>query len=245
MLVALRSPIRHPWVGRIAVLPAFLAVSVFAQSAAGPSAPASQLAAHEAGQAPCLHSAMMDIPIGAAIEANVKGVLDSSRLKVGKEVWASVVNGLSYPGCTLNAGAAVYGHIKAIVPKDGSNTSQLSLVFDHADCEGNGKKEMPLRLIGLIGPEEMSERMHDIVPTGLKGSQRNSPSAVLATVFRDDKLNPGGPPRTIHVGVVLGLPKLQLDYAGGPECSAQITSTDRSVQLEPGTELILVVQSNP
>ena len=192
-----------------------------------------------------MHSALMDIPIGAAIEAQVKGVLDSGHLKVGKEIWASVVYGLAYPGCTLNAGAAVYGHVIATVAKDGSNPSELSLVFDHADCEGHGKKEMPLRLIGLVGPAEMSERMHDEVPTGLKGSQRNSPSAVLATVFRDDKLNPGGAPQTIHVGVVLALPKLKLDYEGGPGCSSRITSTDRSVQLEPGSELILVVQSAP
>jgi hypothetical protein len=245
MPVALRSFIRLPLICRIAVLSVFLAASAFAQSAASPSAPASQVAAHEAGQAPCLHSAMMDIPIGAAIEAQVKGVLDSGHLKAGKEIWASVVYGLTYPGCTLNAGSAVYGHVIAVLAKDGSNPSELSLVFDHADCDGRGKKEMPLRLIGLVGPSEMSERMHDIVPSGLKGSQRNSPAAVLATVFRDDQLNPGGAPQTVHVGVVLALPKLKLDYEGGPGCSARITSTDKSVQLEPGTELILVVQSNP
>ena len=211
-------------------------------------AAASQSPANAAVQSPCPPSTSMDIPLSSTIEAKVIGSLDSGHLKAGKEIWVNVLHGLVYPGCALNEGAAIYGHVTAAVAQknpDSAEHSELSLVFDRADCEGHGKKQMPLRLIGLVGPAEMSESMHDEVPTGLKGAQRNTPAAVLATVFRDDRLNPGGAPQTVHVGVVLGLPKVKLDYEGGPGCSARITSTDRSVQLQPGSELILVVQSAP
>jgi len=204
--------------------------------------------ANETVEAPCPPSASMDIPLSSTIEAKVIGSLDSAHLKAGKEIWVNVLHGLVYPGCALNEGAAIYGHVTAAVAQkkpDSGEHSELSLVFDHADCEGHGKKQMPLRLIGLLGPAEMSESMHDEVPTGLKGAQRNTPAAVLATIFRDDRLNPGGAPQTVHVGVELGLPKVKLDYEGGPGCSARLSSTDRSVQLQPGSELILVVQSAP
>jgi hypothetical protein len=201
--------------------------------------------AHEAVQAPCPHSASMDIPLSSTIEAKVTGSLDSGHLKAGKEIWVNVLHGLVYPGCTLNEGAAIYGRVTASVAQKNPDSSELSLVFDRADCEGHAKKAMPLRLIGLVGPAEISERMHDEVPNGLKGSQRSAPTAVLATLDRDDRLNPGGAPQTVHVGVVLGLPKVKLDYEGGPGCSSRLTSTDRSVQLQPGSELILIVQSAP
>jgi hypothetical protein len=269
MLVALRSFIQLLLTGRITVVQVFAAVFFLVLGAASeglsaqansefagrvaqpalvrvaPAGVAAQVPAGAASQAPCPPSANLDIPLESAIEAKVTGTLDSGHLKVGKEVWVKVVNGLVYPSCTLNTGAALFGHVTAAVSRENSNSSELSLVFDRADCEGHRKKEMPLRLIGLVGPEEMSERMHDQVPIGMKGSQRNMPAAVLATLDRDDKLNPGGAPHTVRIGVVIGLPKVKLDYKGGPGCSARISSTDRGVQLETGSELLFVVQSAP
>lgn len=269
MLVAIRSFNRFLWIGRITVVQVLAAVFILVSGASSeglsaqtnsesacratqpapvgvaPSGVAAQAPAGAAGHAPCPPSAVMDIPLGLTIEAKVTGTLDSGHLKVGKEVWVKVVNGLVYPSCILDKGATLFGHVTAAVSRENPNSSELSLVFDHADCEGHGKKEMPLRLIGLVGPEEMSERMHDQVPTGMKSSQRNMPAAVLATLDRDDKLNPGGAPHTVHVGVVIGLPKVKLDYKGGPGCSARISSTDRGVQLETGSELLFVVQSAP
>ncbi|MGD0786613.1 MAG: hypothetical protein ABR898_01425 [Terracidiphilus sp.] len=251
MLYALRSFVRLSWIGRVAAVPVFVAVLFLALSVAGVFLPpclgaqASPAPAHEAGQTQCPPSAILDIPLTSTIQARVVGTMDPGRLKVGKEVWVKVENGLVYPACTLNAGAAIYGRVTAAVAGKSPTPSELSLAFDRADCEGHPKQAMPLRLIGLIGPEEMSLRMHDIVPTPMKGAQRSSPNAAQATAFRDDKLNPGGPPETVHIGVVLGLPKLQLDYEGGPGCSARIFSPESGLQLVPGSELILIVQSTP
>jgi hypothetical protein len=215
-----------------------------AQAAGAAGAPPSQVTAHEAGQAPCPPSAQMDIPLDSTIETTLKGMLDSERLKAGKEVWVRVLYPLSYPGCTLLTGSALYGHVTAAVAQKSPGASELALAFDHADCEGQERKQMPLRLIAVVGPDA-SAKVHDAMPAGLHGESRNTAATGKAINFVDDSLNPGGPPHTVHVGIVVGLPKLKLDYTGGPGCSSRITSTDRSVQLEPGSEFILVVQSTP
>ena len=245
MLVPHRCFIRRSWV---AVIPVFAAVSIFAQSAAGPGTPAATTAspapASEAVQAVCPHSAVTEIPFSSTIQAKVPGTLDAAHLKVGKEIWVNVVNGLVYPGCTLNEGAALYGHIKAIVAGKDANTAELALAFDHADCEGHSKKEMPLRLVGMVAPPGQLRRAHEALPLALKGASRNINDAVTATNFADNVLNPGGTPHTVQVGVVAGLPKIKLEITGGPGCSSRILSTDHSVQLDRGTELILIVQSD-
>ena len=255
MLIALRSFIQLPRIGRFVLVPVFAAVSVFALNAAGQqtppaqatgaaAAPASQAPANVAGHAPCHPNANIDIPLSSTIETKVTGLMDSGHLKVGKEFWVNVIYGQVYPGCRLNAGAAIYGHVTSAVSQKDPSSSELSLVFDHADCEGHGKKEMPMRLIALMRSSDESTRLHDEVPLEMKGAARNITS-VKAAFNGTDVLNPGGPARTVRPGIVIGLPKMNLEVEGGPGCSARISSTDRSVQLGLGAELILVVQSAP
>jgi len=243
MHVACPSFIRLPRIGRIAVLPAFLSVSVFAQSEASPPAP-SPLATPIA-TAPCAPNADIGIPVSATIRAKVTGPMDSGHLKVGKDFWLTVQQDIAYPGCKINSGSAIYGHVTSAFSQKNSTSSELSLVFDHADCYGIGKKAMPLWLIGLIGPQEEYARMHDDLPMGELDSRRSAKTATKILTFNDFKLNPGGAPNTVHPGIVLGMPKLKLEVEGGPGCSARISSTDRSAVLELGSQLILVPQSAP
>jgi hypothetical protein len=240
MHVARCSFVRLPGIGRIAVVPV-IASFFFAQMAASEA----QAPANAVSQPSCASGADMDIPVASTIQAKVTGLLDSGHLKVGKDIWVNVINGLTYPGCKLNAGAALYAHVTAAVAQKTPGSAELSLAFDRADCEGHGKKQMPLRLIGLMAPPDTSARMHDEVPVGLKGGTRNAATTAMVTNEADYQLNPRGAPNTVHPGVVVGLPKMNLEVAGGPGCSARIGSTERSVQLEPGSVLILVVQSGP
>jgi len=255
MLVVLRSLIRLPWIGGIAVVPVFAAVSLFALSAAGQSmpvqsngasaAPASPASAHEAAQVPCPPKVDIDIATNLTIHAKVKGLLDSGHLKVGQEIWVTVASPLVFPGCTLNPHSALYAHVTSALAQKNPNASELSLAFDHADCAEHGKKAVPLRLIGLVS-EEASERMHDEVPIGLHGSgSRNADSAGKVTSGDDTALNPGGLAHTVHPGIVVGIPKMKLEPEGGPGCSDRISSTNRSVELDPGAELILIMQAAP
>ncbi len=255
MHVAGCSSIRLPQMGRVAMV---AAICFLAQIAAGPcnpisvaqapgaiAPPASQAPANAASQPSCASGADMDIPVSSTIQAKVTGLLDSGHLKVGKDIWVNVINGLTYPGCKLNAGAALYAHVMAAVAQKTPGSAELSLAFDRADCEGHGKKQMPLRLIGLMAPPDTSARMHDEVPVGLKGGTRNAATTAMVTNEADYQLNPSGAPNTVHPGVVVGLPKMNLEVSGGPGCSARISSIEKSVQLEPGSVLILVVQSGP
>jgi hypothetical protein len=67
--------------------------------------------------------------------AKVTGPMDSGHLKVGKEFWVTVQEAIAYPGCKLSAGSAIYGHVTSALSQKSSPTSELSLAFDHADCE--------------------------------------------------------------------------------------------------------------
>jgi hypothetical protein len=237
--------IRFPWIGCIAVVPVFAALSLFAQSASGPSTPATpaataQAPARDASPAPCPPVPDTEIPSNSTIAAKVTGVLDSGHLKAGKEIWVQVVSGMSLPGCRLNVGSAVYGHITAAVSQKNPNSSELSLVFDHADCEGQKKKELPLRLIALVGPPEPSENMLDDAPIVMQGTNREAAITGLVAAFHDVNLNPGGASQFVHPGIVIRMSKLKLEIAAGPGCSARFSSTNRSIQLVPGSELILI-----
>jgi hypothetical protein len=233
--------------GRIAVVPVFAAVFAFAQSAAGPSTsapPATPTPANESGQASCPHITGMEIPFNATIQAKVMGTLDSAHLKVGKEIWVIVTNNVAFPGCAVKEGSALYGHIKAIGPGKDANSSEMSLAFDHVDCEGHSKQEMRLWLIGIEAPAERMTRMHEEVPLEMKaGAKRNIRDAAKGMNFDDDVLNPGGKPKTVLPGVVVELPKIKLEVTGGPGCSARITSTDNSVLVPRNSVLILLMQN--
>ena len=188
----------------------------------------------------------MGIPLNVTIQAKVTGPMDSGRLKVGKGFWVTVEQGMNYPGCSLTSGAAIYGHVTSAISKTDSNAAELSLAFDHADCEDQGKKEMRFWLIGLLGPSEHYARLHDDLPMGAINNRRSANTTAKALTFDDYKLNPGGAPNTVRPGIVAGLPKLKLDVEGGPGCSSsRISSTDRTAVLELGSELILVAQSTP
>jgi hypothetical protein len=134
--------------------------------------------------------------------------------------------------------------VTAAAAQKNPDSSELSLVLDHADCEGHAKKEMQLRLIGLVGPPDEWARDRDPAPGGLHGSRKSTPAA-KAALDSGDQLNPGGPPHTVHPGIVVGLPNVKLELEGGPACSDRIFSTNHSVQLDPGSELILVMQIAP
>lgn len=184
-----------------------------------------------------------DIPLNEALELKVMGTLDSAHLKPGKQIFAQVVHGLIYPGCTLNTDAIVYGHVTAVSSSRNPDRAELGLVFDHGDCAGQPKKPLSLHLIALLPPaSEAPNSLHGAVPTEVAGGGRQISNTVASTNAYDAQLSVGGKPHTVHAGVVVGMPKMKLEPLGGPACSARITSSSRSVQLGTGAELILMLE---
>jgi tetratricopeptide (TPR) repeat protein len=213
--------------------------------ASAPTAPE-----NDAGKPVCQPGDNRDRPINSTIEARVTGGLDSGRLKPGKEVWVKMVNGYVFPGCTLEADSILYGHVTSSTSSKNPNASELSLVFDHGDCTGHAKKELSLRLIGLVAPADESRRMHNEIAVQVAGGvqqiggSRTGNDAVTALNGLDDNLNPNGPPHTVHPGIVVNMPAVKLEPEGGPGCSARITSPNRSIQLGAGSELILTMSGS-
>jgi hypothetical protein len=212
---------------------AFPAVAVFGQTAAAPSTPAPE--------ASCPVMAATEIPLGATLAVKTIGMLDSGHLKPGKEIWFKVANGLSFPGCALDTDAAVYAKVLSASTTKTGGKAELSLLFDYADCNGHAKQKMDMRAIAVLAPADELSRMHDAAPTKIAGGARKITDNIESANGLDAKLNPGGTPHTVRPGTAVGLPKLTLEPQGGPECSAKLTSTDKSVQLEQDATLLLVI----
>jgi hypothetical protein len=204
---------------------------------------ASAAPADETGAPTCRQFDNRDWPVYSTIQARVTELMDSSHLKPGKEVFVKVLYGLTYPGCALAQDAILYGHVTAAASSKNPNSSELGLVFDHADCTGHQKQELHLRLIGLVAPLDEARMLHDAMPAEVSGGPRQMSDAVSGSNGRDDNLSSGGPPNTVHPGIVVRMPKVKLEPEGGPGCSAKISSSDPRVQLAAGAEFILTVES--
>lgn len=187
-----------------------------------------------------------DLPLDSTIEAKVTGLLDSAHLKPGKEVTAQMISEWEFPGCNLPANSNLYGHVTATNSSRNPDVSEMAIVFDHGECDGRSKKALSLTVIGILAPPDQFVGLHSALPSEVSGSGRVISNSVgNGGVAQDENLNPGGPPHTVHPGIVVGIPKLKLDPHGGPDCSAKLTSTSRSVRLGIGSELILTMQPMP
>ncbi|HEX6773747.1 MAG TPA: tetratricopeptide repeat protein [Acidobacteriaceae bacterium] len=184
-----------------------------------------------------------DLPTNVTIEAQMLGSMDSKHAKPGQPITLKVVHEWLGPGCRLPQGAWLYG--KVLQASGGKGISELALMFDQGDCAGQKKKQLSLRTIGLVGPPNERKALHDAMPTQLRGGGRQiSDTAADMGLQLDENLNPGGPPNTIHPGIVVGAKGTKLTPEAGPECSALLTSTESSVHLGLGSEFILTMQQD-
>ena len=200
--------------------------------------------ANDAGQPSCNPIADSNIPLNTTIQAKVNGTIDAAHLKPGKKFWVNTKYGMEYPGCRLENDAAIYGTVTSASASKNPAASELSLEFDSADCSGRGKQSMKLFLIGVIAGSDDSPSSHDAAPSEVRGGSRQISDTAADTTGFDAKLNPGGPPHTVHPGAVVGFKNLKLEPQGGPACSAKMSSTNRNIELGPGTVLVLAVRSS-
>lgn len=205
---------------------------LIAMSIQGPAL--AQAPATPPAQPACMPLADTEVPVGSLVRAKVLGMLDSGHLKPGKGFWVTAERGVIYPGCTIEAEGPIYGTVTSSSKQPG----ELSVVFDHADCSGQGKRPIKFFLIGVEGPAEAGRRMHDAVPTEVHGS-RDIRETVAGTTGHDAKVSENTAAAGMKPGTVRWLNTLTLDPQGGPACSARLASSQGSVQLPPGTILLL------
>lgn len=184
-----------------------------------------------------------DLPTNATIEAQIVGWLDSEHAKPGQPVTLKVVHEWISEDCRLPVGAMLYGDVLA--SSGGKNGGELALAFDHGDCFKQGKKDLSLRLIGVVAPPGERKALHDSMPTELQGGRKDiSVTAAAMGIQEDENLNPGGPPHTVHPGIVVGLSGVTMTPEAGPRCSALMTSVGHSVRLDMGSEFILTMEKS-
>lgn len=206
---------------------------------AGVASPAQapQEQAPEPNIKPCLPDDV-ERPVHSTIEAAVQFTMDSAHLKPGKSVWVKTTSEFTMPGCSLNQDAVLFGHVVAASSRKNSDTAELALVFDHADCHGHDKQEVALHLIGIV-VEGDSQNLHTVLPAEVAGGTRQISNTPAGQDGYDPKIMEAITPSIVRPGVVIGASQLQLQPTSGPECSARILSGGRSVQLGRGFELIL------
>lgn len=187
---------------------------------------------------PCTPLAENGVPIKSTIEAKVNGLLESNHLKLGKKLWVNSVFEMSFPECRMAAGAPVYGKVTASSSSKNPNASELGLSFDAVDCIGHEHQPMKLVLVGLIAPPEGGDMGHSAAPTEVAGGGRQISDAAANTNGYDAHLS-AALPSWVQPGYMAGFRKIRLEPQGGPGCSARLVNTDRTIQLAPGTVLLL------
>ncbi len=181
------------------------------------------------------------LPARETIEAQMVGWLDSAHAKPGQPVTLKVVHEVKSEDCWLPVGAMLYGDV--VASSGSKNGGELALAFDRGDCFRQAKKDLPLRLIGVVGPPGERKAAHDAMPAEVTGGARDISVTVANMGLREDEnLNPGGPPNTVHPGIVVGLKGIKMTPEAGPQCSALMTSTEHSVRLDTGSEFILTME---
>src|SRR5579863_8076733 len=108
----------------------------------------------------CPLFARKDWPVSLTIQARLTEFLNSSYLRPGQEVFAKVLYPITYADCSLTHEAILYGHVTDAASSKNPNSSELGLIFDHADCQGRQKQQLPMRLIGLVAPRDQSSMLH-------------------------------------------------------------------------------------
>ncbi len=185
----------------------------------------------------------VDRPTDSMVEAAVVGGMDSAKLKTGQSVTVRILRNWDSAVCTLRTGSHLYGRVMAATSSKAADPSSLSLVFDHGDCAGHPNQALLVRLIGLAGGDAQYRAIHNDLPTEVQGGGRSISVAAANQGNLDyNSLGTELAPGSIHPGSVSGLPHLKLTPEGGPQCAALLTSEERSVRLEGGTELIMTMQ---
>lgn len=196
----------------------------------------------ETGDAPPCAQLAKAVPSAAAIETRNLRAWDPAHMKVGDAVTLKVVHAFLTTSCRLEIGALLYGHVTAAVPSKNGALPQLGVSFDEGECGGSAKQEVPLKLISILAPAEESQgtSSQGSLMSGRNGGRSSQPADVV-DLGDNRNLNREKISTIIHVGSVEGLPGLQLKADGGPSCSALLTSTSKTLHLQPDSKLLIVV----
>jgi hypothetical protein len=193
----------------------------------------------------CLPLKDIDYPITFTMQARTMSYWDSKHLKPGAKLTLQVDRYWKLPGCRLAPKDIVYGHVTAAATAKDAGGAKLAVDFDSADCFGQSRKALPLKILGMVGAPDAYNSLHSVVPTEVSGGGRQiSDTASAMGSANDQSLNPDSNPKTLRPGTVIRIPRITLAPTSGPSCSALLSSPDPSIRLSSGTEFIMMIESD-
>jgi hypothetical protein len=181
------------------------------------------------------------------VQTELVKVLDVSRAQNGDTFLARTTIEWKSNNCNLRKGAILQGHVVSESTRSKTSPSELALMFDSAQCDGQDMKPFPLTVAALLAPvhnrnsslygEEQSQPLSDAVGLSLNGGMRSLQTAA-DTVFNEPPR--AKPVKAVMPGQVIGLGSLKLSIATGPDASSVLSDAKRNIRLEAATQFVLV-----
>ncbi len=175
------------------------------------------------------------------IRAQLVGNLNAKLLQADQPVFAKVEEEWSGQGCLLRQDALLKGRILSASLHQNKQPSEVSVLFESAECGGPGLKPLALTLAAVLAPESDHAQDHyvplsEAIGLAPAGGIRGAGSAAAIAVFEPRQSRP----LSIQPGTVYGIAQLKLRVGTGPEASSVLYSSARNVQLESRSVLVLV-----
>ena len=200
----------------------------------------------------------------APIAADLLQPLDAARVKVGDLVLAKVASKWESPACSLRQGAILNGRIVAqSVHSKVNKTSQIALLFESGQCDGNQMKRLPLTVAAVLSVDPVlsansyeNQPLSDAVGLGIGGSggggagvgvgggggNLRSVTAAAAISYASPSKYKG--PTSVLPGQVIGVSGVKLNVGNGPEGSSILSASGHDVRLEINAQFLLVPNVN-
>ncbi len=196
------------------------------------------------------------------VQAELVQAMEAGRVKPGDSILASVDVEWNNPACNLRKGAILKGRVVSEIPRSkSSRISNLSLLFESAQCGGRDLKPLALTVAALIAPDphrdsslyrdQENQPLSEAVGLGLgdggsagagsgfsSGTNMRSVIAAAATAYVEPTRFK--PPKAVLPGQVVGISGVKLSVGSGAEGSSVLSSSNHNVHLDVGSQLILV-----
>jgi hypothetical protein len=146
------------------------------------------------------------------------------------------------PACLLRAGSVISGHIADLEQKQNKGSS-VSILFDHADCDGR-LTPIGFTLYALIATPKVDEGRPMVGSAVYLGSMHGSIEIQRFDLSVDttprNRASATKTPSLVAAGQVVGLNKVTLSVGSGPEGSDVLTTFKGNIRLEGETQLVLM-----
>jgi len=182
------------------------------------------------------------------VQAELVQRMDAAKVKVGDPILAKLAFAWTSAGCDLRSGAIIQGHVVSHkAHSKAERTSEIGVIFESGQCGGREMKPLPLAIAAVVAPyptrasdlpdREELQPLSSAVGLMLNSSMR-SISQASGTVFLEPRRV--NAPGAVKPGQVVGIPHLAISVGQGAGGASILSCTGCNVQLNPGTQFLLV-----